>query len=74
VKGPVLVTFPGQTDFTQVDELSGTRNGDMVHLVGSSGVIIDATRSGTSLSGTVMFQPTPNGDAPPAAKLKAVRS
>ncbi len=69
--GTVSVLFPGATDYFQADSLTGTRTGDALHLVGTSGLIIDATESGNSLTGTVTF---PIDGGPNSAQLQASRS
>jgi len=74
VTGSVFVMFPGATDFQQADSLTGARTGDDLHLVGATGIVIDARRSGSSLSGTVTFKLAALPDPPPTAVLKVDRT
>jgi len=74
VTGSVFVMFPGATDFQQADSLTGTRSGDDLHLLGATGIVIDARRSGSSLSGTVTFKLATLPDPPPTARLTMNRT
>jgi hypothetical protein len=56
-----------------VEVLSGTRTGNVLHLTGAAGLLVDATLSGNTLTGTAAF-PLDDGDAVPyVSSLQATR-
>jgi hypothetical protein len=55
VSGTLAVTFPGGSGFFQVDTVTGSRSGESIPLTGATGITLNLTRSGKTLSGPITF-------------------
>jgi hypothetical protein len=69
VSGSLLVLFPGASDYYEVDSLTGARTGANLHLTGTTGVTIDVTIAGGSMTGTLTFPSLPGASSPTVGRL-----
>jgi hypothetical protein len=73
VTGTVSVTFFGGKPRVVADTLTGSRTGDSLHLVGSTGIVMDLARAGATLSGTVTFSFPSGAGTPVTGNLQVSR-